>query len=442
MMAGGGIRKVAEAARAAYLALLGCTEEDKNAALRGLIAALARRRGEILAANARDCAAADELVAAGRMTAALRARLVFDDAKLAGAVAGLEQVLRLPDPANRVLWTMELDEGLTLRRVSCALGVIGVVFESRPDVVVQVSGLLLKAGNAGILKGGKEAQATNAALMAALREGLAASPAVSVDALQLLSTREEVRELLACDAEVDLLIPRGGKELVKQIQAGTRIPVLGHADGVCHVYVHEAADLAKAQRIVVDAKTEYPAVCNAAETVLFDRGGAARLLPPVVRALMAEGVEVRGCPETRALVPEAGAAGEDAWSAEYLDLIASVRVVADLAAAAAHINRYGSHHTDAIVTEDEAAAAYFCRYVDSAGVFVNASTRFADGFRYGLGAEIGISTGKIHARGPVGLEGIVTYKYELRGAGHAVGDYGPGKRSYTHRTPEPGAGCP
>ncbi|HAK94410.1 MAG TPA: glutamate-5-semialdehyde dehydrogenase, partial [Planctomycetes bacterium] len=235
-------------------------------------------------------------------------------------------------------------------------------------------------------------------------------------------------------AEVDLLIPRGGKELVRQIKSSTRIAVLGHADGICHVYVHKDADLGKALRVVVDAKTNYPAVCNAAETILFDREGSARLLPPVVRALIDKGVEVRGCPETRKLVPEAAAAAEDAWSTEYLDLIASVRVVADMAAAVAHINRYGSHHTDAIVTEDEAAGVHFCRYIDSAGVFVNASTRFADGFRYGLGAEIGISTNKIHARGPVGLEGIVTYKYELRGAGHAVGDYGPGKRSYTHRT--------
>ncbi len=430
----GEMQAVARAARAAYLKLLGCGEAEKNRALRGMIAALERNADEILAANARDLAAADEMVRAGKMTAPLRARLVFDEKKLDGVLAGIAQVIKLPDPSNRVLWEIELDEGLMLRRVTCALGVIGVIFESRPDVVVQVSSLLLKAGNAGILKGGREAHETNLALMTALREGIAAVPGVPQDALQLVSTREEVNALLECDEDIDLLIPRGGKDLVKYIRAHTKIPVLGHADGVCHVYVHKDADPAKARRVVVDAKTNYPAVCNAAETMLFDRESAPRLLVPVAEALIAKGVTIYGCAQTRALVPAARAASEESWSTEYLDLAASVKVVDDLAAAVAHINSYGSHHTDAIVTENQEAAEYFCRYVDSAGVYVNASTRFADGFRYGLGAEIGISTNKIHARGPVGLDGIVTYKYELRGAGHVVGDYGPGKRSYTHKT--------
>lgn len=432
---------VAKAARAAYLRLLGCTTQDKERALACVLEALEREAEEILAAGRRDLAAADAEVAAGRMSSALRARLVFDRRKLDAARAGVAQVMRLADPAGRVTWRMELDDGLVLERVSCALGVVGVIFESRPDVVVQVSSLLLKAGNAGILKGGAEARETSAALMAAIRRGLEHAGTVPADALQLVGTREEVRALLACDEDIDLLIPRGGNSLVRYIQDHTRIPVLGHADGVCHVYVHARADAAKALRVVVDAKTEYPAVCNAAETLLCDRAAAGELLPALAAALREKGVEIRGCAAARRIVPDLAAATEDDWRTEYLDLVVSVRVVDGIEEAVAHINRYGSHHTDAIVTEDRAAAEVFCRHVDSAGVFVNASTRFADGFRYGLGAEIGISTSKIHARGPVGLEGIVTYKYRLCGDGHVVGEYSSGQRAFTHRVlPLDGAG--
>jgi len=430
---GGEIREVAERARRASLELLGSSTEEKNEALERIAEMLEERAQEIEEANTEDLRRADEAVAAGAMRPSLRARLIFDEKKRRGVIQGLRDVVRLPDPVGRVGWKMELDEGLVLRRVSCPLGVVGVIFESRPDVVVQISGLLLKAGNAGILKGGKEARATNSALMEAIRAGLERAGTVPVDAVQLLGTREEVKALLDCDDMIDLLIPRGSNELVRFIQENTRIPVLGHTDGICHVYVHEKADPEKAVRIVVDSKTDYPAVCNAAETVLVDRAASEALLPRLTEALKEKGVEIRGSEEARRIVPGLGEASEEDWSTEYLDLIVSVAVVEDLKAAVEHINRYGSHHTDSIVTEDGKAAEYFCRYVDSAGVFVNASTRFADGFRYGLGAEIGISTNKIHARGPVGLEGIVTYKYELRGAGHVVGDYGPGKRSYTHR---------
>ncbi len=427
------VRAVAERARKAYLELLGVTTAEKNRALEEIAAELKRRSAVIFESNKRDLAAADEQVKAGAMRPSIRQRLVFDEKKLEAVTAGLADVVRLPDPSGRVLWAMELDDGLVLRRVSCALGVVGVIFESRPDVVVQVSGLLLKAGNAGILKGGKEARETNEALMEAIRAGLQKAGTVPVDSLQLVETRREVQELLSCDDLIDLLIPRGSNELVRYIQDNTRIPVLGHADGVCHVYIHSAADQAKALEIAVDAKTQYPAVCNAAETILVDRAVAASFLPSLLKALQDKGVEVRGCERTKAVCPEVQSASEEDWSTEYLDLVVSVRVVEDLNEAVEHINRYGSHHTDAIVTEDRDAAAYFCRYVDSAGTFVNCSTRFSDGYRYGFGAEIGISTNKIHARGPVGLEGIVTYKYELWGDGHKVADYGSGKRSFTHR---------
>jgi glutamate-5-semialdehyde dehydrogenase len=429
----GTMRDVAVRARAAYLELLGCSTDDKNEALRAVIRSLKRQEAEIAEANRGDLKRADDLVASGEMRPALRARLVFDDKKLRGVIAGVEDVIGLPDPAGRVEWRRELDAGLILSRVSCPLGVVGVIFESRPDVVVQVSSLILKAGNAGILKGGKEAQETNQALMAAIRDGLETAGSVPVDALQLVSTREEVTALLDSDDAIDLLIPRGSKEMVRYIQEHTRIPVLGHTDGVCHVYVHEEADPAVAVAVAVDAKTEYPAVCNAAETILVDQGVAGEVVPSLVAALKEKNVEVRGCSASRALAPDIGEAGEEAWAAEYLDLVVNLRVVPGLKEAVEHVNRYGSHHTDAIVTTDEDAASYFCRYVDSAGVFVNCSTRFADGFRYGLGAEIGISTNKIHARGPVGLEGIVTYKYELHGRGHIVADYSAGKRKFTHR---------
>lgn len=437
------MKAVAEKARQAYLELLGCSEDDKNKALACVAEALKDGEASIMEANQADLAAADAMVAEGTMNQPLRARLVFDAKKLDGVVAGLDQVIKLPDPNGRRLWRIALDDGLVLTRESCPLGVVGVIFESRPDVVVQVSGLLLKAGNAGILKGGREAQSTNLKLMETIHAGLNAAGTVPVDALQLVSTREDVKGLLDCDDAVDLLIPRGGNDLVKFIQQNTAIPVLGHADGICHVYIHAAADFPLAVKVAVDSKTDYPAVCNAAETILVDRGCAEALLPVLVKALVDKGVEIKACPETLAIVkavisdgkPEAGVvpADETDWAAEYLDLVVSIKVVDDLKAAVAHINRYGSHHTDTIVTADNDAAETFCRFVDSAGVFVNASTRFADGFRYGLGAEIGISTNKIHARGPVGLEGIVTYKYKLRGNGQVAGEYGAGKKTYQHR---------
>lgn len=424
---------VARRARKAFHALAPLRREAKDRALEEVRRRLIARREEILQANRADREEAAALVARGELSASLAKRLDLEGEKFDAVLDGLAEVIRLPDPVGRIEKSVLLDEGLELHRVTCPIGVLGVIFESRPDAAVQIASLAIKSGNAAILKGGREAARSNEALIGAIREALAAGGEVPPDAVQLISTREEVRALLALDQWVDLIIPRGSKELVRSIQESTRIPVMGHADGVCCVYLDRAADPRKAVKVVVDAKAQYPAVCNAAECLLVHREAAASVLPLVGAALEKAGVELRADPRARAVLPRAKAARESDWGAEYLDLILSVRVVDSLEEAIEFINQKGSHHTDAIVTEDEAAAQEFLRRVDSAGVFHNASTRFADGYRYGLGAEVGISTQKTHARGPVGLEGLVIYKYVLKGRGHAVGDYGPGKRRFLHK---------
>ncbi|MBN1655119.1 MAG: glutamate-5-semialdehyde dehydrogenase [Deltaproteobacteria bacterium] len=424
------INQIARRAKDAYLELLGCSEADKNEALRAIARRLSEREAEVIGANRLDLEAAQQAIHAGEMTVAASKRLICDSKKLKNVIDGIGQVIALPDPTGRLLESTVLDEGLVLDRISCALGVVGVIFESRPEVVVQVSSLLLKAGNAGILKGGKEARHTNAVLMETIRDALEKAGSVPRDALQLLSDRRQIQELLACDDSVDLLIPRGSKELIKFIQANTKIPVLGHAEGICHVFIHRAADPEKALRVVIDSKTEYPAVCNAVETILIDQAAPDSLMANLIRALQQSNVSILGCPRIVEKFNHLEKASEEDWSTEYLDLKVSLKIVDDLKQAVRHINDYGSHHTDAIVTEDRQAAEQFCRYVDSAGVFVNASTRFSDGYRYGLGAEIGISTNKVHARGPVGLDGVVTYKYQLRGEGHIVADYNSNRRRF------------
>jgi glutamate-5-semialdehyde dehydrogenase len=341
-------------------------------------------------------------------------------------------VAKLADPLGRRLAVTELDEGLVLTRETCPLGVVAVVFESRPDVVPQVASLALKSGNAILLKGGAEAARTNESLMTIWREALAESGQVPDGAAQMLHSRADVMELLTLERDVDLLIPRGGKTFVEKISRQSRIPVLGHGEGICHVYVHAAADLKKAEGIVMDAKTDYPAACNSVETLLVDMDIAKEFLPRIVDNLRAAGVEVRGCGRTRAAASEVKVASEQDWETEYGDLILSIKVVDGLEGAMAHIHEFGSGHTEAIVTEDLAAAEQFLSEVDAAGVFHNASTRFADGYRYGLGAEVGISNGKLHARGPMGMEGLTTYKYKLRGSGQIASEYKSGKK-FTHR---------
>jgi glutamate-5-semialdehyde dehydrogenase len=418
----------AAAVRRSAMALGRCTDQQRQAAVLAMADALEAERASILAANQSDLEAA----AAAGLAPALVARLRLDAAKLEGAIAGVRQVAGLADPLGRRQLHTELDQGLVLERLSVPLGVLGVIFEARPDAVMQIASLAIRSGNGALLKGGREASRSCAAIHAALRAGLEGT-AVESAALDLLTSREESLAMLRLDGLVDLIIPRGSNALVRFIQDHTRIPVLGHADGICHLYVDRQVDGAQALRIALDAKTQYPAACNAIETLLVHRAIAPAFCAEAVPAFAAAGVELRGDAEARALgVP--APASEDDWRTEYSDLILAVRVVADLDEALEHIRRYGSRHTDAICTTDPVAADRFLASVDSAGVYLNCSTRFADGFRYGFGAEVGISTQTLPPRGPVGLEGLVTYRYRLRGDGHVAADYASGARRFSHRS--------
>ena len=409
------------------MALGRLSDQQRRQAVQAMAAALEAAAGRIVAANQADLAAA----AADGLAPALVARLKLDAAKLAGAIDGVRQVAQLPDPLGVRQLHRELDAGLVLERISVPLGVLGVIFEARPDAVMQIASLAIRSGNGAMLKGGREASRSCAAILEALREGLANSD-VDPQALELLTSREESLGLLKLDGLVDLIIPRGSNELVRFIQDNTRIPVLGHADGICHLYVDQEVDVAQALRIAVDAKTQYPAACNAIETLLLHQQSAPSFLAAALPAFAAAGVQLRGDAASQALGVSESASDND-WRSEYSDLVLSVRVVDSFDHALEHIGRYGSRHTDAICTTNPSTAETFLRSVDSAGVYVNCSTRFADGFRYGFGAEVGISTQTLPPRGPVGLEGLVTYRYLMRGDGHIAADYSSGERSFTHR---------
>lgn len=415
---------------AAAKAFLSIRSSVKESALALISRRLVERSQEIFKANAEDVERAKE---AGLSPAILK-RLVYDEAKLRDSLTMIEAIRRMPEPSGRILEARRLDEGLVLRRVSCPIGLIALIFESRPDALVQMAALAAKSGNAIIVKGGREAERTNRILAEIIcRSGEEAGlPEAWLGAVQ---TREAVSELLSLDDYVDLVIPRGSKEFVRHIQETSRIPVLGHSDGVCHVYVHDDADLDMAMRITVDSKAQYPAACNAAEVLLVHKDAAPRVLPAIAAGLERASVRLDLCPASYSILGPAKGRTEkkdDAWSVEYLDLRMAVRVVDSLDAAIAHINRYGSGHTDSIVTASREAAERFMNGVDSSSVYWNASTRFADGYRYGLGAEVGISTGKLHARGPMGLEGLMTYKWKLIGQGQIVADYVGGARSFEH----------
>jgi glutamate-5-semialdehyde dehydrogenase len=413
-----------EAAR--HLAVL--PTAARNQALEAIALALEAATPEILAANAADCQTAlDEGLAKP-----LYGRLKLDAAKLQGAIAGVRDVARLADPVGIRQIHRELDEGLVLQRITCPLGVVGVIFESRPDALVQIATLAVKSGNGVILKGGREAVRSCEALTQAIHQGLQQAgidPAV----VRLLTTREETLELLHLEQDVDLIIPRGSNSFVRFVQDNTRIPVLGHAEGICHLYVDRSAKIDDAVAIALDSKTQYPSACNAIETLLVHEAIAPEFLPKVAAVLQSAEVELRGDERSREFLSIKPATEED-WETEYSDLILSIKVVNDLEDGIAHINQYGSRHTEAIVTENDQAAAIFTAQVDAAGVFHNCSTRFSDGFRYGFGAEVGISTQKMPPRGPVGLEGLVTYKYQVTGKGHVVSSYsGETGKAFTHQ---------
>lgn len=395
----------------------------RSAALSAIAQALEAHKEEIFAANKKDLAAADEK----GVSPQIKKRLKFDESKLHACLAGIRQLAAMPDPVGKVLLERQLDEGLTLKRISVPIGVIGVIFEARPDALVQISALCIRSGNCAILKGGSETARSNRALFTVIRNA-AVSAGLPENCLFQAESHSDIDELLSCDGFVDLLIPRGSNAFVRYIMDHTKIPVMGHAEGVCHVYVDRDADFAKAIPIVVDAKCQYTAACNAAETLLVDAPAAEAFLPKAAKALQDAGVTLYG--DEQAVRLTGCAPMTEDWHTEYLDLKMSVRVVDGVQAAVEHINRYGSHHTDAIITENKATAATFEALVDSADVYCNCSTRFADGFRYGFGAEVGISTGKLHARGPVGIEGLQTYKYILEGSGQTVAPYCDGRKEF------------
>jgi glutamate-5-semialdehyde dehydrogenase len=428
------IQESAQRAKDAAWRLATLSTVTKNRALEAIADALIEHREHILEANRHDVAQATCLVESGALAKPLLDRLKLTAHKVLEMATGVRSVASLPDPVGQTLSTIELDTGLVLTQVTCPIGVIGAIFESRPDAVPQIASLCWKSGNAVIMKGGSEAQASNRVLGQLIRDAVASVDPSCIEAIQMIETREDVYALLALDEYIDLFIPRGSNAFVRYIQEHTRVPVLGHSEGLCHAYVDQHADLTRAVAVCYDAKVQYPAVCNAIETVLVHRQVAKTFLPMLASEYRKAGVEMHGCAATRAILPDILEATAADWDTEYLDLIVSLRVVDSLEDAIAHINQHGSGHTDTILTEAPEAATQFLEQVDSATVMHNASTRFADGFRFGKGAEVGISTNKTHARGPVGLDGLVIYKYRLVGQGHVVADYvGPQAKPFTHR---------
>lgn len=401
--------------------------EVRNQALLAAAEALLNAREEIFKANEEDIEAVRE---AGIPQAVMK-RLKFDQHKLEDVIQGIRELVKLKDPLAKVQMARELDQGLRLYRISCPIGVIGIIFEARPDALVQISALCIKSGNCAVLKGGKETARTNKVLFDLIYQAVTKAGLPKGCMLQA-EQHQEIDQLLDCHDCVDLLIPRGSNAFVQYIMNHTKIPVMGHADGICHIYVDEEYDKEKAIPVLVDAKTQYTAACNATETLLVNRRIAAEFLPMAAQALTGAGVKLRGTEEVSRII-DCEIMGEEEFHTEYLDLVLSIKLVDSLEEAVQHINTYGSHHTDCIITENPEHGEKFMQLVDSAGVYQNCSTRFADGFRYGFGAEVGISTGKIHARGPVGLEGLVTYKYRLFGEGHIVEDYASGKRNFSFR---------
>lgn len=429
------IKNIAQQAKITSWKIASIDTSVKNKILERLSEELSLNFEVILNANRADLQEAERLVSLGELSESLYKRLALTENKFKEMVQGVTDVIKLPDPVGKVSYEIELDEGLILKRVACPIGVVGVIFEARPDVIIQISSLAIKSANAVILKGGSEAINTNQALMNIIDQVLAEFKQIPQGAVNLITTREEVKSMLELDDYIDLLIPRGSNQFVKYIQSNTRIPVLGHSEGICHIYIDKDTDLEQALLVCLDAKIDYPAACNAVETLLVHKEVADGFLPEMVKRYQANNVEVRCEQQTidRLKLKHVNIATNDDWSTEYSDLIVSIKEVSSLEDAIGHINRYGSRHTDCIMSNNKKHAERFMNLVDSASVYWNASTRFADGYRYGLGAEVGISTNNTHARGPVGLEGLMIYKYKLYGNGHIVSDYSKGKKSFTHK---------
>jgi len=412
-------------AKAESRRLASLTTEVKDRALEAMASALEKRREEVIAANSRDITENPDV------QGAMLKRLKLNDDKIDAMVEGIRSVKGLKDPVGETMSALEMDDGMTLYQVRCPIGMIGVIFESRPEVVPQILSLCVKSGNGVVFKGGREAINSNRCIFGILMD--AVKGIIPTEAFVMLETREDVDSILGLNDCIDLLIPRGSNAFVRYIQSNTAIPVLGHSSGICHVYVDAKADLEKAYAVVLDSKIQYPAACNAVENLLVHTSIAKDFLPKMDSLFRENGVEVRCDSAAKAFMPSAMDATDEDWDTEYNDMIVSVKTVDSLDEAIGFINTHGSHHTDAIVTEDRDAMVGFYNAVDSADVFVNASTRFADGFRFGKGAEIGISTNKIHSRGPVGMEGLMIYKYVIIGDGQVVRDYsGPDARKFTH----------
>jgi glutamate-5-semialdehyde dehydrogenase len=420
---------IAQKTRQAALKLGVLSCEAKNHAIEAVAESLQSHSDEILQANVKDC----QIATAEGIAKPLYKRLQLDEHKLRDAITGVRDVGKLVDPVGQIQIHREIDTNLILKRITCPLGVLGVIFEARPEAAIQIAALAIKSGNGVILKGGKEAINSCEAIVKAIKKGLAQT-AVNPEAVQLLTTREETIGLLKLDKYVDLIIPRGSNSFVSFVQDNTRIPVLGHAEGICHLYIDKTADISKAVAITVDSKTQYPAACNAIETLLIHSSIANSHLPEIAKALQNINVELRGDEKSRQILPNINQASSEDWQIEYSDLILSIKIVDSIEEAISHINEYGSKHTDCIVTEDKDAAETFLSMVNAAGVYHNCSTRFADGFRYGFGAEVGISTQQMPPRGPVGLEGLVTYKYQMLGDGQIVSSYtGANARPFSHK---------
>ncbi|HWF03291.1 MAG TPA: glutamate-5-semialdehyde dehydrogenase [Candidatus Angelobacter sp.] len=420
--------------RAVSRTLARLSADQRNQILLKAADLLEARAVEILKANQQDCTALEQEIQQNKSSAQLLKRLRTSAAGIKDMAHQIRDVAAMEDPLGKKLAATELDDGLLLNKVSCPLGTVAVIFESRPDVVPQVGSLAIKTGNGLVLKGGAEARQTNRVLVSIWHEALASVKPNLADAICALEDRADVAKILEMDRDIDLVVPRGSAEFVNYVFRNSRIPVLGHGSGVCHIYVDGEADLTRATSVILDSKTQYPAACNSAEKVLVHEAIASQFLLTLIQALQSAGVEIRGCARTAELcslkiIP----ATEEDWHTEYGDLIITIKVVGDLNEAIAHINQYGSRHTDCILTENRATAEQFMDEVDAASIFHNASTRFADGFRYGLGAELGISNSKLHARGPVGLEGLLTYKYKLHGSGQTVSSYANGSKSFKHK---------